>query len=396
MGPGVLARARTAPLPMHGVAMTLITYLTRVHFADGVLEEALHGEMDLNCKRRPFVVAAAQDLTGTLGERFFAGLPARTVAEAYTDLPSRPTEQAAEDIAEKYRVSGCDVLIAIGGNLAIDLAKVARTAIAFDEPIAALSDEAGGGQRISGALPDLYSIPGTMGFASAISDYARVRLHSGRQVLLSSRKLIPTVTICDPTLTLDAGSDEIACALAGIVSRSVEVYLSPRYNPPADGLALDALARIPAIVDRLSGRGDIDAHRELMAAGLNSGLSMQKGLCVQHAIANALASASVASMNPVAVGPVLVPELVRFYGDNANGRCARVKASLGLPGDVNLTESLARFFADLPVATRLSQLRVCADDLATAADIAIEDRAINSGPRRLSTTDVLQILQAVH
>ena len=24
--------------------MTLITYLTRVHFADGVLEEALHGK----------------------------------------------------------------------------------------------------------------------------------------------------------------------------------------------------------------------------------------------------------------------------------------------------------------------------------------------------------------
>ena len=37
--------------------MTLITYLTRVHFADGVLEEALHGEMERNAKRRPLIIA---------------------------------------------------------------------------------------------------------------------------------------------------------------------------------------------------------------------------------------------------------------------------------------------------------------------------------------------------
>lgn len=30
--------------------MTLITYLTRVHFADGVLEEALRAEMEVNGK----------------------------------------------------------------------------------------------------------------------------------------------------------------------------------------------------------------------------------------------------------------------------------------------------------------------------------------------------------
>lgn len=376
--------------------MTLINYLTRIHFADSVLEEALYGEMDWNSKRRPLLIAERPDMDGPLGERIFASLPVRTVAEAYTDLPSRPTEQAVQDIAAKYKSAGCDLIIAIGGNLAIDLAKIARIAIAFDEPIAAMSDEEGGGQRISGPLPDLYAIPGILGFASAISDYARVRLHSGRQALLSSRNLIPTVTICDPTLNLNADPAESACALAGIVARSVEVYLSPRYNPPADALALDALFRIPPILDELICNGSLDVHRELMAAGLNSGLSMQKGLCVAHAIANALASASSALMNPIALGPVLVPELVRFYGDRTNGRCARIKQNLGMEMRKSLTDGLAELFARLPIATRLSQLEVHADNLTAAAAIAVDDRAINSGPRRFSNLDVLKILQAVH
>ena len=36
--------------------MTLITYLTRVHFADGVLEEALWSELKVNHKSRPLIV----------------------------------------------------------------------------------------------------------------------------------------------------------------------------------------------------------------------------------------------------------------------------------------------------------------------------------------------------
>jgi alcohol dehydrogenase class IV len=299
-------------------------------------------------------------------------------------------------IAERYHAAGCDLLIAFGGACAIDLAKVARIAIAFEEPIAALSDEEGGAHRITGALPDLYAIPGLLGFASAVSDDVRVSLDTGREVLLSSRSLIPTVSIYDPTLTRHASRADSACAAAGIVARSVEVYLSPRYNPPADGLALDALARVPPILDALMTGDNLWASRELMAAGVNSGLAQQKGLCLQQGIANALASASPGVREPIALGPVLVPELIRFYGRHPDGRCARIKTSLGLRACEALADSLTEFFAQMPVATRLSELHVCASDLPAAADIAVGDRAVNTGPKRLSDQDVLSLLQAVH
>lgn len=376
--------------------MTLITYLTRVHFADGVLEEALHGEMERNAKRRPLIIAEREALEDDVADRFFAGFPKRTMAETYSNLPIRPTEEAAQEIATTYRQAGCDLLIAFGGNRAIDLAKAARIAIAFDEPIAALSDEEGGSQRISASLPDLYSVPGIMGFASAVSDYARVRLTSGGQAMLSSRALIPTVTICDPTLTLGSSREESACAAAGIVARGVEVYLSPRYNPPADGLALDSLIRVAPLLDRIADDGNLEVRRELMAAGLNSGLAMQKGLCLQHAIANALASASPEQTNPLLLGPILIPELVHFYDDHAHGRMTLIRECLRLRVGCDLGEGLSSLFSSMPVATRLSQLRICASDLPVAADLATHDRAISIGSRRLSGPEVLSVLHAVH
>ena len=112
------------------------------------------------------------------------------------------TEHAAQQIARAYQAADCDLLIAFGSGRAIDLAKAARLAIAYDEPIAGFSSDEGGAQRIGNGLPPLFAIPNVLGFSSAVSDHARVRLDDGGQVLLSSRFLIPDVTICDPTLTL--------------------------------------------------------------------------------------------------------------------------------------------------------------------------------------------------
>ena len=39
----------------NSILMALITYLTRVHFADGVLEEALRSELELYGRKRPVI-----------------------------------------------------------------------------------------------------------------------------------------------------------------------------------------------------------------------------------------------------------------------------------------------------------------------------------------------------
>lgn len=374
--------------------MTLINYLTRVHFADGVLEEALHSEMDLHGKRRPLIVAENGSLTGAIAERFFASFPIRCIAQTFDDVPVRASETAAQDIARLYRENDCDLLIAYGSSRSIDLAKAARIAIAHDEPIAQLSNEEGGARRISCALPDLYAIPGVLGFASAISHYTRVGLNAGGQVLLSSKNLIPTVTICDPTLTLGAGPNETAAAAAGILARAIDAYLSPGYNPPADGLALDALSRVGRTICRVLDSDDLSARREMMASGLNSSLSLQKGLCAVHAIANAISSVSQAPADPSTLGGILIPELVRFYAKEDATRITPVGASLGLEGDV--CDGLDGFLNRLPLPNRLREVGVDACDLPHVAVLAAGDRAILNGPRGLKAPQIETILTAIH
>lgn len=374
--------------------MTLLNYLTRVHFADGVLEEALRSEMEHHAKRRPMIVAEEGMLTGAIAERFFASFPIRSVAQTFDQVPSRASEAAAQELARLYREQECDLLIAYGSSRSIDLAKAGRIAIAHDEPIAQLSSEEGGAMRIGPDLPDLYAVPGVLGFASAISHYTRIGLMSGGQVLLASSNLIPTVTICDPTLTLGAGPTESAAACGGVLARGIDAYLAPGYNPPADGLALDALARVSRNIDQVLCDDDLSARREMMAAGLNSSLSLQKGLCVVHAIANALTSVSQAPADPSTLGGILIPELVRFYSSADGSRIEQVGATMGLKGDVG--DALDAFMARLPGPHRLGELGIASEDLAHAAVLAARDRAILNSPRGLKALQIEAILSAVH
>lgn len=374
--------------------MTLINYLTRVHFADGVLEEALRSEMERARKRRPLIVAEAGCLEGVVAERFFSSFPMRTVAETYVSAPAPATEAAALDIERRYRDAACDCLIAFGDSRAIDLAKAARIAIAYDgEPISGLTADEGGRQHIRADLPNLYAVPGVSGFASAASDYARVRLESGGQALLSSPHLIPTVTICDPTLTLGSDAAASASAASGVISRAIDAYLSPAYNPPADGLALDGLGRIARNIAAALATDDLGARREIMAGSLNSALSLQKGLCVIHAITNALEAVSDARLDPCAVGRLLMPGLIRFYGDAPEGKIESLKQTLGIAPDRDLADGVAELVRDFPLPNRLSDMGLTTENLDAAAVAAERDRALANAPRPIAAGDIRSILE---
>ena len=376
--------------------MTLINYLTRIHFADGVLEEALRAELELQGRRRPLIIAEDGQLGGAIAERFFSSFPIRTRAEVVTAAAPVATEETARAIAASYVDAECDVLIAFGSSRVIDLAKTARICIAHDEPIADLASDEGGAQHISPDLQELVAVPNVVGFSSAVSEHARVRLVSGRQALFSSRHLIPSVTICDPTLTLGSSPGASASAAAGILSRGIEGYLSRAYNPPADGLALDGLSRMVGSLDQVLGGGDLDAWREFMAGGLNTTLSLQKGLTALDAINSALAATTGFDGDANAVGRLLLPGLVERYGEAASAKLPRLRQTLRLGRDRPLAEGVSELMGQFPLPTSLSSLGIRADDLPEVAEIAARDRAIDNGPRPLRADDVLAILCAVY
>ncbi|MEM7524806.1 MAG: iron-containing alcohol dehydrogenase [Pseudomonadota bacterium] len=374
--------------------MTLINYLSRVHFADGVLEEALWAELSRRKRRRPLVVLDPTLPNSEVSERVLAGLPSRSDVVFFRDCPPSPTEAAARRFAALYDETTRDCVIAFGGRGALEFAKVARLAVGEDRPFEEIARLTGDGDA---STPDLFLAPRLSGFAAALTASAAVHTEKGRRAVLTTRRLIPTVAICDPTLGLGAGLNERASAGAEAIVSCVEPYLAAGYNPPADGIALDGLRRALTSLPRIMTDDSIVDRRELAAAGLNGALAQEKGPGVAAALINALTALSAAAPDSGSVARLILPGVLRIGG--GRGRDARrlaVRDMLSLSSADCLAEGVEAFMKHLPLPASLSEMGVSIDELAPAARAAASDLTVMRASRAVDEEDLHAVLAAVY
>ncbi len=240
--------------------MTLITYPTRVHFADDVLEEALHSELEREGCRLPLLITAHAPAHPELEDRVRAGLPPTVKPQLVTFSPESDQYTIVKDVTASGLMP--DVIIAFGAARAIELGRKFRYTYAKKH-----------NTRLS-----LYAIPGVDGLPGPCT-----------RNLETWRAGLPSVLICDPTVTLAADGMQLRKAAVLSLVRCYESYLAVAYNPPADGMALDGLNRCVNNLPKIDAAADVDLHREVMAANLNAGLSQEKGVGPAIAMAAILA-----------------------------------------------------------------------------------------------------------
>ena len=378
--------------------MTLITYLTKVHFADGILEEALWSEIKALKKKHPLVIAESSFLKSDISERFFAGLPIRIQPELYCDIPNVPTEQSANEIANLYLSKKCDVLIAFGSSRAIDLAKISRVAIKHPNTgLVTFSYTRGGSKLIGQNLPDLIVVPSISGVSSSVSAHSPVVLKSGDRVLLMCKKLIPVVTVCDPTVTLGVGKEETASAGADAITNCIEAFVSNSYNPPAEGIAYDGLSRAIANLGCVIENPDnIDSRREMMAASLNGALALQKGLGASKAISSALEAVSNKMLDRGTLNRITLPSVLRYNEQSVDDKYDVLRKLFISQRQVSFPEVVEDYFNKLPLAKNLSELGFEKSELVEAAAIASNELSSITNPRTLNSNDYHSIMKSVY
>jgi 4-hydroxybutyrate dehydrogenase len=118
---------------------------------------------------------------------------------------------------------------------------------------------------------------------------AIIILDDGRKLGLLSPHLVPKSAICDPDLTI--GLPPLLTAATGMdaISHCIETFLAPAFNPPADGIALDGLARGWAHIESATqDAGDREARLNMMSASMEGAMAFQKGLGCVHSLSHSL------------------------------------------------------------------------------------------------------------
>ena len=372
--------------------MALITYLTTVRFGFGVLAE-LPEDLAVLGMERPLIVTDRGIAAAGLLERLYAVLGTRP-RSVFDEVPSNPTEEAALRALDQYRSEGCHGLIGFGGGSPIDLAKAVALLAAHPRPLAQYAMIEGGLARITDKVAPVIAVPTTAGTGSEVGRGSLINLSDGRKVGLISPHLIPKRAICDPDLTLVLPPRLTAATGMDALSHCIESFLSPRFNPPADAIALDGAGRIVRHLERAVENGaDREARAELMMGALEGGLTFQKGLGAVHGLSHALGSLKEPSLHHGTLNAVVLPPVLRFNASHVGDKYERLAAATGLEAGTDLAAFVEDLNARIGLPGSLREMGVPASSIPEMARKAERDHSTATNPRPTTAADYATLLE---
>lgn len=349
---------------------------------------------------RPFFVTDKGLETSAIAARAMAVLRAGGLAPGfYADIRSNPVEENLDAGLALYRAGGHDGVVAFGGGSALDIAKLIAFMSGQSRPVWDFEDIGDWWTRADPAgIAPVIAVPTTAGTGSEVGRGAILILDDGRKVGVISPFVVPKVAICDPALTM--GLPPMLTAATGMdaIAHCIETFLSPAFNPPADGIALDGLRRAWRHIERATRQpDDRDARLNMMSASMQGALAFQKGLGCVHSLSHSLGGID-PRLHHGTLNAIFLPAVMAFNQSAASVReddkLDRLAQAMGLASGAEVGPSLRAMTERLGLPTGLATLGVTRAMFPDIVRGALKDHSHRTNPRIAADTDYVAMLEA--
>jgi 4-hydroxybutyrate dehydrogenase len=373
--------------------MSLIYYITQVQFDFGAIQ-LLKSECQRVGISRPLIVTDPGVKAAGILQKALDALAGMHCA-VFDQTPSNPTEAAVRAAVEVFKAGHCDGLIAVGGGSAIDCAKGVAIAATHPGPLTHYATIEGGSPRITDRVAPLIAVPTTSGTGSEVARGAILIVDDHRKLGFHSWHLVPKAAICDPELTL--GLPPLLTAATGMdaIAHCMETFMSPAFNPPADGIALDGLQRAWAHIARATLDGsDREARLNLMSASMQGAMAFQKGLGCVHSLSHSLGGVN-PRLHHGTLNAVFLPAVIAFNAAaesmQKDQRLQRMAHAMGLADAADIGPAIHDMNARLGLPNGLAAMGVTETQFDAVIQGALADHCHKTGPR-IATADEYRAL----
>ncbi len=310
----------------------------------------------------------------------------------FSGAGSNPTALMTERCARAYSDGGCNAIVAVGSGAVIDCAKLAGIKAANEKADISALD---GARPFMGKIPPLFAAPTTAGTGSEVSTSAICfdkKKKVGRTV--TAKALRPSAAILDPSLTENLPKNVIACTAMSALCRAVETYISKNSTNTARNNALMSVRLVFANLPKAYGCSDNDARIELQkAAYLAGGGSGYAHYC-------SVAAGAMYRVSYAEAAAVLLPAVLRAYGEKAHKRLAALGQSVGISGesDAEIAEgfiaAIEKMNESFGIPSKLSELKKSGIPK-IAKEASSRCNPFYAAPKQLFYDDICNMLQKV-
>jgi 4-hydroxybutyrate dehydrogenase len=374
--------------------MSNIFYVTQIQIDFGALA-LLKAECERVGILRPLIVTDAGVKAVGILDKALAALPGLQVS-VFDQTPSNPTEAAVRAATAIYKQNGCDGLIALGGGSSIDCAKGVAIAATHEGPLKTYATIEGGSPKITDRVAPLIAVPTTAGTGSEVARGAILIVDDGRKLGFHSWFIVPKAAICDPELTL--GLPPVLTAATGMdaIAHCMETFMAAPFNPPADGIALDGLARGWAHIARATTNGqDREARLNMMSASMQGAMAFQKGLGCVHSLSHSLGGVN-PRLHHGTLNAMFLPAVVNFNAAaesvQKENRLNRMAQAMGLQSGSDIPDAIKDMNARLGLPAGLGAMGVTEGLFDQVITGALADHCHKTNPRIASAEEYRQML----
>lgn len=363
---------------------------TRVIYGTGVLS-SLREVIDDTAgnESRVFLVTGRQSLKA----RGILQKVVESIGESRITLFDRvtpfPSPDLVDSATEECRAASADIVVAIGGGSAMDLAK----------SVAILTQHEGKSREYAlrekplqrKGLPFI-AAPTTSGSSSEVTSGAALwDMEAKLSMGLSSPMMFPTVALVDPELTMTMSKSLAAVTGFDAFTSAFESYWSLDAEPIADAIDLEVIRMFAGHLERSCIQGDLESRSMCALAATMSGIAYSNShpnVC--HAVGSPL-TIYWGVEHGQSVG-ITLTSFLRWNASAIAHKLPALWAALGVSGLDEAEARITQMMERCGLETRLHGLGIGEQDMAMLIDQIRWDR-VTVLPRPLERDDAAKILQ---
>ena len=314
----------------------------------------------------------------------------------FAQVDPNPNEINLAAGLQVYKAGNHDGVVAFGGGSGLDLGKMIAFMSGQTRPLWDFEDIGDWYTRADPAgIAPIIAVPTTAGTGSEVGR-ASVITNSLTHVkkIIFHPKVLPTVVICDPELTV--GMPKMITAGTGMdaFAHCLEAYSSPFYHPMSHGIALEGLRLVNTYLPRAYADGaDLEARAQMMSAAAMGAVAFQKGLGAIHALSHPVGA--VYGTHHGTTNAVVMPACLTFNRAMIEDKIGLAAAYLGISGGYDgFYDRVLELNEMLRIPKGLAAMGVQADRLDDLTAMALEDPSVGGNPTPMTAQNTRALFDA--
>ncbi|MGB2294382.1 MAG: iron-containing alcohol dehydrogenase [Candidatus Puniceispirillum sp.] len=314
----------------------------------------------------------------------------------FSEVDPNPTEGNVNDGIAAYRAGGHDGVIAFGGGSGLDLGKVIAFMVGQTRPLWDFEDIGDWWTRADAdAIAPIIAVPTTAGTGSEVGRASVItNSQTHEKKIIFHPKILPTVVIADPELTVGMPGFVTAGTGMDALSHCLEAYCSPHYHPMSQGIALEGMRLVKDnLLVAFHEGGNLAARGQMMSAAMMGATAFQKGLGAMHALAHPLGA--VHNTHHGTTNAVVMQAVLRFNRPAIEDKIEMAARYMGIEGGFDgFHDFVGMMNRTLGIPENLTALGVHDPDIDSLVASALADPSVGGNPVEMTAENTRALLES--